>query len=92
MAEWCSPPAAVASRPSTGPEPHDRTAHHAKDGKNTIGDEQTAAAGRPRAIERVLTLPMRLGWAERRVVHGPLGPPCSSAPVINVYETLMKPH
>jgi hypothetical protein len=61
-------------------EPHDRTAHHAKDGKNTIEDEQTAAAGRLRAIERVLTLLMRLGWAERMVVRGPQGPPCSSAP------------
>ena len=30
--------------------------------------------------ERVLTLPMGFGWAERRVVHGPQGPPCSSAP------------
>jgi len=73
--------AAASSCVAAVDRPHDCTPRHAKYGNNTMREEQTAESTRSRATGRVLTLPMGLGWAERRVVRGPQGPPCSSAPV-----------
>ena len=49
----------------------------------TMGDvwrQYVEGRGGHRLISPVPTLPMSFGWVERRVVHGPQGPPCSSAP------------
>ena len=72
--------AAASSCVAAVDRPHDCTARHAKYGNNTMREEQTAESVRSRATGQVLTLPMGLCWAERRVVRGPQGPPCSSAP------------
>ena len=87
---------AVATSPAPTAAPHahkrirwDTAQPHGKEGAQSDamgigGKAERRRLSGTQADSPVPTVPMRLGWPERRVVRGPQGPPCSSAPVFTL--------
>jgi len=81
---------ATSSAPTAAPHAHrrirwDTAQPHGKEGAQSDamgigGKAERRRLSGTQADSPVPTVPMRLGWPERRVVRGPQGPPCSSAP------------
>ena len=81
---------ATSPAPTAAPHAHrrirwDTAQPHGKEGAQSDamgigGKAERRRLSGTQADSPVLTVPMRLGWPERRVVRGPQGPPCSSAP------------